>query len=90
LDEEGNLKIVQGIPRAVTIREVLALQLKKIYMKGCQVFETHMEEAPKDKVLSANECTVLKAFEDAFIDIPGFPPKRDIVFSIDMMHGEPP
>jgi hypothetical protein len=38
LDEEGNLRAVQGIPRVVTIREVSTLQLKKSYRKGCQVF----------------------------------------------------
>jgi hypothetical protein len=41
LDEEGNLRTVQGIPRVVTIREVSALQLKKSYRKGCQVFAAH-------------------------------------------------
>jgi hypothetical protein len=35
LDEEGNLRKVHGIPRALTIREILALQLKKCYRKGC-------------------------------------------------------
>jgi hypothetical protein len=35
LDEKGNLRSVQGIPRVVTIREILALQLKKHYKKGC-------------------------------------------------------
>jgi hypothetical protein len=38
LDEEGNLRTVQGIPREVAIREVSALQLKKIFKKGCQIF----------------------------------------------------
>jgi hypothetical protein len=33
LDEAGNLRTVQGIPRAVTIREVSSLQLKKNYRK---------------------------------------------------------
>jgi hypothetical protein len=50
LDEEGNLRTIKCIPRVVTIREVSPLQLKKIYRKGCQVFATHMEEAPKGKV----------------------------------------
>jgi hypothetical protein len=35
LDEEGNLRKVQGVPRAVTIKEISALQLKKCYRKGC-------------------------------------------------------
>jgi hypothetical protein len=50
LDEEGNQRTVQGIPRAVTVREISAMQLKKCYRKGCQLFAAHMEEAPKDKV----------------------------------------
>jgi hypothetical protein len=54
LDEQGNLRTVQGIPRVVTIREISSLQLKKIYRKGCQVFAMHMEEAPWIK------CQVLK------------------------------
>jgi hypothetical protein len=60
LDEEGNLRTIQGIPRVVTIKEVSALQLKKSYRKGCQVFAVHMEEAPKDKVSNVEDCAVLK------------------------------
>jgi hypothetical protein len=50
LDEEENQRKVQGIPRAVTIIEISALQLKKCYRRGCQIFVAHMEETPKDKV----------------------------------------
>jgi hypothetical protein len=50
LDEEGNLRIVQGIPREVAVREISTMQLKKCYRKGCQIFAAHMEETPKDKV----------------------------------------
>jgi hypothetical protein len=60
LDEEENLITVHGIPRVVTIIEFSALQLKKIYRKGCQVFVVNMEEAPKDKVPSVEDCAVLK------------------------------
>jgi hypothetical protein len=72
LDEQGNLRTVQGIPRVVTIREISALQLKKSYRKGCQVFAVHMEEAPMDKVPSVEDCAVLKEFEDVFKEIWGF------------------
>jgi hypothetical protein len=34
LDEEGNLRTVKGIPRAITIKEVLSLQMKKSFRKG--------------------------------------------------------
>jgi hypothetical protein len=57
------LRTVQGIPRIVTIREILALQLKKSYRKGCEIFAVHMEETPMDKVPSVEDCAVLKEFE---------------------------
>jgi len=85
--EEGNLRTIQVIPRAITIREVLALQLKKSYRKWCQVFAAHMEETPKDKVPNVEDWTVLKEFEDAFKEISGFPLKRNINFFINMMSG---
>jgi hypothetical protein len=64
LDEEGNLRTVQGIPRSLTIKEFLALQLKKSYRKGCQIFVMQMEETPKDKVPNIEDCAILKDFED--------------------------
>jgi hypothetical protein len=66
LDEEGNQRIVQGIHRVVAIREISTMQLKKCYRKGCQIFEAHMDEAPKDKVLNIEDHVVLKHFEDVF------------------------
>ena len=46
-----------------------------------------MEEAAIDKVTSIKYHLVLRDFEDVFIEIPGFPPKRDIDFSIDLVPG---
>jgi hypothetical protein len=85
LDEEGNLRKVQGIPKAVTIREISALQLKKCYRKGCQIFATHMEEIPKDKVPNLEDHAILEEFKDMFKEVPGLPPKRYIDFSIILM-----
>jgi hypothetical protein len=62
LDEERNPRKVQGIPRVVTIREISALQLKKCYRKGCQIFVAHMEETPKYKVPNLEDHVVLKDF----------------------------
>jgi hypothetical protein len=90
LDEEGKLRKVQGIPRAVTIREISALQLKKCYRKGCQIFAAHMEETPRDKVPNLEDYAVLEEFEDVFREVPGLPPKRDIDFSINLMPGAAP
>ena len=59
LYEEGKLRRVQGIPKEVTIREISALQLKKCYRKGCQIFAAHMEETPRDKVPNLEDHAVL-------------------------------
>jgi hypothetical protein len=85
LNEEGNQRAIQGIPRAVIVREILEMQLKKCYIKGCQIFATHMEEASKDKVPNMEDHAVLKYFEDAFKEVPGLTPKRDIDFSINLI-----
>jgi hypothetical protein len=90
LDEEGKLRLVQGIPRAVTFKEISTLQLKKSYIKGCQIFAAQMEETSKDKVSDIEYCVVLKEFEDVFKEVPRFPPKRDIDFYINLMPRETP
>jgi hypothetical protein len=81
---------VQGIAREVTVREISAMQLKKCYRKGCQIFAAHMEEAPKDKVSNIEYHVVLKYFEDVFQEVPRLPLKRDIDFSINLMPGATP
>jgi hypothetical protein len=90
LDEEGNQRVIQGIPRAVTVREISTMQLTKCYRKGCQLFVAHVGEMPKDKVSSIEDHEVLKEFEDIFQEVPKLPPKRDIDFSINLMPGAAP
>jgi hypothetical protein len=90
LDEEGNQKIVQVIPRVVVIREISAMQLKKCYRKGCQLFVAHVEETPKYKVSNIEDHVILKEFEDVFQKVPILPPKRDIDFSVNLMPGVAP
>jgi hypothetical protein len=90
LDEEGNQVTVQGIPRAVAMREISAMQLKKCYRKGCQLFASRVEEAFQDVVLNMEDHRVLKEFEDVFQEVLGLPLKRDIDFSINLMPGAAP
>jgi hypothetical protein len=66
------------------------MQLKKCYRKGCQLFTTHVEEAPKNKVSSIEYHAVLNEFEYVFQEVPGLPLKRDIDFSINLIPGEAP
>jgi hypothetical protein len=54
------------------------------------VFAAHMEETTKYKVTSIEDHSVLRDFEDVFMEILGFPPKRDNDFSIDLVPGATP
>jgi hypothetical protein len=90
LDEEGNWKIIQGIPRDLAIKEISAMQFKKCYRKGCQLFAAHVEETPKGKVSKIEYHAVLKEFKEVFQEVPGLPPKRDIDFFVNVMHGAAP
>jgi hypothetical protein len=59
LDEEGKLSIVKGIPRSISIREISALQLKKCFKEGCQLYAAHVEELEKTKGPSPKDFPVL-------------------------------
>jgi hypothetical protein len=85
IDEDGNPRTMQGIPRPISVQEISALQLKISLRKVCQIYETHMEEPMKDKESSLKYYLVLKEYEDVFEDLLGFPPKRYIEFSIDLI-----
>jgi hypothetical protein len=74
----------------VAVREISAMQLKKCYRKGCQLFVVRVEEAFQDVVSNLEDHRVLKEFEDVFQEVPGLPPKRDIDFSINLMPGAAP
>jgi hypothetical protein len=54
------------------------------------MFAAHMEEEAKDKVASIEDHPVLRDFEFIFREIPGFPWKRDIDFSIELVLGFAP
>jgi hypothetical protein len=90
LDEEGNQVTIQGIPRAMAVREISAMQLKKCYRKGCQLFVARVEEVFQKVVSNLEDHRVLKEFEDVFQEVPRLPLKRDIDFSINLMPGAAP
>jgi hypothetical protein len=68
---------VKGITKPISIREISSLQLKRCFRKRCQLYATHVEDRKKKKWPS------LKYFS-------GFPPKREIYFSIDLVPGTAP
>jgi hypothetical protein len=62
LDEKGQQGKIQVIPRVVILREISAMQLKKSFRKGCQIFGSHMEEAYRDEVEILKYHLVLRGF----------------------------
>jgi hypothetical protein len=51
------------------------------------LYAAHVEELEKTKGTSLEEFSVIQEFEDVFQEILGFPPKREIYFSIDLVPG---
>ena len=81
---------MKGFPRPISIRDILALQLKRCFRKGCQLYAAHVEELDNTNRPSLEDFSILQEFEDVFQDIPGFPPRREIDFSIHLVSGDAP
>ena len=81
---------MKGFPRPISIREISALQLKICFKKGCQLYASHVEEPKNINVPRLEYFSILQEFEDVFQDTSGLPPRREIVFSIDLVHGASP
>ena len=91
IDGEGNLRIVRGIPKVISIRQISAMQLKKFCRKGCRLYATHVLEAMENETPRLEGFHVLWEFRDVFLDqIPRLSPKRDIYFTIDLVPGAAP
>ena len=60
---------MKGIPRSISIREISALQLKRCFSKGCQLYATHVEDPKNTKGPSLGDFIVLQEFEDVFEEI---------------------
>jgi hypothetical protein len=88
LNKDGKQSLVKGIPRPISIGKILALQLKRCFRKGFQLFSTHVEEQAKGKGPSVEDFVVLQEYADVFGGILGSPPKRNIVFCIYLMPGD--
>jgi hypothetical protein len=81
---------MKGIPRPISIQDFLALHLKIIFIKWCQIYASHMEEPMNDKEPRLEDYLVLKDYENVFVEFLGFPQKRNIYFSIGLIPGVSP
>jgi hypothetical protein len=80
-DEEGNMRVLQGIQNPVSVRKISTLQLKKFSRKGCPLYAIQVLNATESKELKIEDHPVLWEFKDVFPEeVPGLPPKRDLDF----------
>ena len=89
LNEEGNTILVKGVPRKTSVRQTLALQMKRSARKGCKVFALYVmndENSSKEHKLKFDDILVLREFSCVFPEeIPGLPPKQELDFTIDLV-----
>jgi hypothetical protein len=78
---------VKRVPRPISKRDILALQLKRCFRNGCQLYVDHVEELVDTKGPSLEYFAVLQEFEDLFQEILRLPPRREIDLSIDLVPG---
>ena len=91
MNEEGNLVVVKGIPKVISVMQVSEMQLKKFCRKGFQLYASHILEPTGDETPRLEDYQVLHEFKDVFPDeIPVLPPKRDIDFTIELVPGVAP
>jgi hypothetical protein len=91
-NDYGTTRTTQGIPKPVSVRQVLAMQFKKCMRKGCQVYSIQvMNLLEKEDKRRLEDFVVLHEFKDMFVDeIPKLPPRMEIDFSIDLLPGSNP
>ena len=88
LDEEGNLRVVKGIPKVISGRKNLAIQLKKFYGKSCRVYTSHVLEAAEYDTPRLEGFHMLQEFGNVIPgELPRIPPKSDINLTFELVPG---
>ena len=86
IDEEGNPRVVRGIPKVISVRHISAMRLKQLCRKGCRLYVAHILEAVENETPRLEDFHVLKEFRDVFPkEIPGIHPKRDVDFTTEFV-----
>ena len=59
MNEKGNLLVVKGIPKVISVRQVSEMQLKKFCRKGFQLYPAHILETSEDETPVLEDYQVL-------------------------------
>ena len=94
INSDGKLVSVKGIPRKTTIRQITALQLKRVVRKEYKAYAvtiTDEENLNKTDKLKLEDIPVLREYVGVFPkEILGVPPKRELYFTIELVPGAVP
>ena len=78
IDDFGYKRILIGTKRGVSLRFILALQLKKSMRKGCELYVVVVMNNKKDNV-DVSQHPILSKFFDVFPkELHGLPPTREL------------
>jgi hypothetical protein len=73
------------------VRQISELQLKKFSRKGCPLYAIQVLNSAECKDIKVEDHPLLWEFRDVFLEeMLRLPPKRDLDFSIDLVHGAMP
>ena len=89
INNDGKLINVKGIPRKIAVRQISALQLKRVVRKGCKTYavivinEENINNIDKVKL---EDILILNKYSDVFSEeTTGLPPKRELDFTIELV-----
>ena len=69
INNNGKLISVKGIPRKIVVRQISALQLKRVVRKGCKDFAVTVideENAKNRDKLKLKDIPILREYSDVF------------------------
>ena len=70
INNEGEIITVIGIPREIAIRQISALQLKRVVWKGCKAFAVTVidkEHINNEDKLKLEDIPILRGYSDVFL-----------------------
>jgi hypothetical protein len=81
--KEGKRITLQGIRKLVSVRQILALRMRKYCRKGCPLYAIQVSKTIEGDKPSPDDHPILREYIDVFSEeVPGLPLRRDIDFSI--------
>ena len=64
VDDKWNCNMIIGVPKNILVRNIFAIQLKKIGRKGCKLFVVHVLSALDEPNRSLENLSILRDYRD--------------------------